>query len=106
MVLGLIPDCALDQVVSVGNAASTGVRIALLNQTARAELEAVVEDVEKVETATEADFQQYFVDAMAIPHKSDPFDQLFQVVAKPVEVATGVTGGSRAGRRGRRNRPR
>ena len=106
MVLGLIPDCALDQVVSVGNAASTGVRIALLNQTARAELEAVVEDVEKVETATEADFQQYFVDAMAIPHKSDPFDQLFQVVAKPVEVATGVTGGGRAGRKGRRNRPR
>ena len=106
MVLGLIPDCALDQVVSVGNAASTGVRIALLNQTARAELEAVVEDIEKVETATEADFQQYFVDAMAIPHKSDPFDQLFQVVAKPAEVVTGVTGGGRAGRKGRRNRLR
>lgn len=105
MVLGLIPDCALDQVVSVGNAASTGVRIALLNKTARTELESVVQDVEKIETATEADFQQYFVDAMAIPHKTDPFRQLFQVVAKPAEVATAAASGSRAGRRGRRKRP-
>jgi uncharacterized 2Fe-2S/4Fe-4S cluster protein (DUF4445 family) len=105
MVLGLIPDCALDQVVSVGNAASTGVRIALLNKTARTELESVVQDVEKIETATEADFQQYFVDAMAIPHKTDPFRQLFQVVAKPAEVATEAASGSRAGRRGRRKRP-
>ena len=32
MVLGLIPDCALNQVSSAGNAAGTGARIALLNQ--------------------------------------------------------------------------
>jgi len=104
MVLGLIPDCGLDQVVSVGNAASTGVRIALLNAAARAELESVVQNVEKIETATEADFQQYFVDAMAIPHKTDPFSQLFQVVEKPAEVRAASTSGSRGGRRGRRKR--
>ena len=32
MVLGLIPDCALDHVRSAGNAAGTGARIALLNR--------------------------------------------------------------------------
>ena len=32
MVLGMIPDCALDQVSSAGNAAGTGARIALLDQ--------------------------------------------------------------------------
>ncbi len=37
MVLGMIPDCALGQVGSAGNAAGTGARIALLDSTARAD---------------------------------------------------------------------
>ena len=53
MVLGLIPDCALDHVHAVGNAAGTGARIALLNLGARAEIERVVRQVEKIETALE-----------------------------------------------------
>jgi uncharacterized 2Fe-2S/4Fe-4S cluster protein (DUF4445 family) len=69
MVLGLIPDCALDKVISVGNAAGTGARIALLNLKARDEIESVVRQIEKIETAVETQFQEYFVDAMAIPHK-------------------------------------
>ena len=36
MVLGMIPDCALDKVSSAGNAAGTGARIALLDQRTRA----------------------------------------------------------------------
>ena len=35
LVLGLIPDCKLDRIVAVGNAAGDGARIALLNRTSR-----------------------------------------------------------------------
>ncbi|MGD8357534.1 MAG: ASKHA domain-containing protein, partial [Lysobacterales bacterium] len=39
MVLGMIPDCALEHVSSAGNAAGTGARIALLNRASRTEIE-------------------------------------------------------------------
>jgi len=83
MVLGLIPDCALENVDSAGNAAGTGARIALLNVAARREIETVVRKIEKIETAVEEKFQEYFVDAMALPNKSDEFPNLFSVVEKP-----------------------
>jgi len=51
MVLGMIPDCELSKVTSAGNAAGTGARIALLNSAARREIEAIVRQIEKVETA-------------------------------------------------------
>jgi uncharacterized 2Fe-2S/4Fe-4S cluster protein (DUF4445 family) len=73
MILGLIPDCDLSKVQSAGNAAGTGARIALLNMRARDEIEAVVRRIEKIETAVEPMFQQHFVEAMAIPHKTAPF---------------------------------
>ena len=102
MVLGLIPDCDLDKVESAGNAAGTGARIALLNVAARREIESVVRKIEKIETAVEPKFQEYFVDAMAIPNKSDAFPILFSNVEKPVAKSSG--GGDGAGRRGRRRR--
>jgi uncharacterized 2Fe-2S/4Fe-4S cluster protein (DUF4445 family) len=83
MVLGLIPDCDLENVNSAGNAAGTGARIALLNVAARREIESVVRKIEKIETAVEPKFQEYFVDAMAFPNKTDPFPKLFSVVKKP-----------------------
>jgi len=83
MVLGLIPDCDLKDVDSAGNAAGTGARIALLNVAARREIETVVRKIEKIETAVEPGFQDYFVDAMAFPNKKDPFSTLFSVVNKP-----------------------
>jgi uncharacterized 2Fe-2S/4Fe-4S cluster protein (DUF4445 family) len=76
MVLGMIPDCPLDKVASAGNAAGTGARIALLNRAARREIEALVRDVEKVETAAAPDFQRDFVAAMKIPHTRDAFPSL------------------------------
>ena len=83
MVLGLLPDCPLPQVASVGNAAGTGARIALLNNESREEIESVVRQIEKIETAVEARFQEYFVNAMAIPHKTDGFPNLEGVVMPP-----------------------
>jgi len=101
MALGMIPDCPLAHVQAVGNAAGTGARIALVSQSARAEIEAEVERLEKIETATETRFQDYFIAAMAIPHKHDEFPNLSEVVTLPDRVeATGASGNS--GRRRRR----
>ncbi len=83
MVLGMIPDCDLGHVTSAGNAAGTGARIALLDRSARAEIDQVVRRVEKVETAVEPRFQEHFVDAMAIPHRSAAYPLLERVVTLP-----------------------
>ncbi|MGH8204694.1 MAG: ASKHA domain-containing protein, partial [Steroidobacteraceae bacterium] len=101
MVLGLIPDCELSQVASVGNAAGAGARIALLDATARAAIEGIVRRVEKVETAIEPRFQAHFIEAMAIPHKTAAYPSLRKAVALPAARASAAQGATR-GRRGRR----
>ena len=68
MVLGLIPECDLQQVSSAGNAAGTGARITLLDKHSRNRIEAEVRKVEKIETAVEARFQEHFVASMSIPN--------------------------------------
>ncbi len=83
MVLGLIPDCPLDEVRAVGNAAGTGALMALLNRGHRREIEAEVRRIEKIETALEPHFQQLFIDAMALPNKVDRFPELAKAVALP-----------------------
>jgi uncharacterized 2Fe-2S/4Fe-4S cluster protein (DUF4445 family) len=83
MVLGLIPDCSLANVSSAGNAAGSGARIALLDKRAREEIQSLVRQVEKVETAVEQKFQDHFVEAMGIPHKTAKFPQLSKEVALP-----------------------
>ena len=100
MVLGMIPDVPLDRVFSAGNAAGTGARIALCNIGARAEVERVVGEITKVETAIEPRFQEHFVAANAIPHASDPFPELLKIVTLP-QVSFN-TGGEREGGRRRR----
>lgn len=102
MVLGMIPDCPLDKVSSAGNAAGTGARIALLNVAARREIEAVVRNIEKVETAVEPRFQEHFVSAMALPHKTARFPNLETLVSLPaVRFEQGAEDGGRRRRRGR-----
>ncbi len=76
MVLGLIPDCNLEEVYAVGNAAGDGARIALLNKEKRAEAGQISRNVRYIETAVDADFQEEFVKAMNLPHKSDPYPHL------------------------------
>jgi uncharacterized 2Fe-2S/4Fe-4S cluster protein (DUF4445 family) len=105
MVLGLIPDCDLQQVRSAGNAAGTGARIALLNRAARREIETLVRDITKIETALEPRFQAHFVAAMAFPHKLDEFPHLFAVVEKPVRKATSTDAQHARGRRRRNAMP-
>ncbi len=107
MVLGLIPDCRLDRVGSVGNAAGTGARIALLNFPSRLEIGEILPKVEKIETAIEPKFQEYFIEAMAIPHKTDPFVELSKSVSLPKpKPKKQDAGGDRRERSRRRARSR
>jgi uncharacterized 2Fe-2S/4Fe-4S cluster protein (DUF4445 family) len=100
-ILGMLPDCDLAQVRSAGNAAGTGARIALLDSTSRPVIEGLVRRIEKVETAIEPRFQQHFVEAMAIPHKTAPYTQLRKVVDIPPPKDSASQTETR-GRRGRR----
>src|SRR5262249_61731765 len=103
MVLGMIPDCELAKVTSAGNAAGTGARIALLNRKARDEIARVVKQVEKVETAVEPRFQEHFVHAMAIPHKTERYPHLAAEVTLPApKTATAGPADEGRGRRRRR----
>ena len=104
MVLGMIPDCDLAKVSSAGNAAGTGARIALLNLKARDEIAAVVKRVEKVETAVEPRFQEHFVEAMAIPHKTAPYRHLRAAVPLPEPKPPAASGADDPGQRRRRRR--
>ncbi|MSP83172.1 MAG: DUF4445 domain-containing protein [Alphaproteobacteria bacterium] len=99
MVLGMIPDCDLAKVSAAGNAAGTGARIALLNKQARREIEEVVRRIEKVETAIEPRFQEHFVNAMAIPHKTAAYPNLTRRVALPAPKAAAAAPDSGARRR-------
>ena len=88
MVIGLIPDCDLDRVASVGNAAGTGARMALLSRRHRAEVEELVTRIEKIETAIEPRFQEHFVNAMGFPNTVEAFPNLSAVVTLPARVVT------------------
>lgn len=104
MVLGLIPDCDLNEVKAVGNAAGTGALMALLNRGHRREIEGMVKKIEKIETALEPHFQQLFIDAMAMPNKVDAFPELAKVVTLPERKV--ITAGSDEGGGRRRRRER
>ena len=112
MVLGLVPDCALEHVTSAGNAAGTGARIALLDRSARPEIERTVRRIEKVETAVEPRFQAHFVEAMAIPHKTAAYPELARALDLPARrpprgpTGSAGVGGERRRRRRRRGAPR
>ena len=100
LVLGLVPDCPVEQVRSVGNAAGAGAVRALLSRAARVEMESAVRNVVKVETATEPEFQAEFVAAMSFPHATAPSPHLSTVVTLPARSAGG------ADRPARRRRPK
>jgi len=76
MILGMFPDCDLDQVSSVGNAAGDGARIALLDRDKRLEAGIAAKQIEYLELTLAKEFQDEFMAAMFIPHRSDPFPHL------------------------------
>lgn len=82
MVMGMVPDCNLENVEAVGNAAGDGAKLALLSKAKRQEAEDVARDVKFIETATESDFQIRFAEAMAFPHKSHAFPSIQHILDK------------------------
>jgi uncharacterized 2Fe-2S/4Fe-4S cluster protein (DUF4445 family) len=82
MVLGLIPDCALESVKAIGNAAGDGARIALLNRNKRQEAQWIAHRIKYIETAVDPKFQDEFVSAIHIPHAKDPYPHLEGLLPK------------------------
>jgi len=82
MTLGMFPDCPIDKVYAVGNAAGDGSRMALLNRDKRREASERARWVEFVEIATDPAFEREFMQAMHIPHMKDKFPNLKELLAK------------------------
>lgn len=80
MLIGLIPDCALENVYAVGNAAGDGARIALLNVEKRNEIDSVTRKVERFELPTDPEFQNQFMLATSFPHMSEPFEHIAHLI--------------------------
>lgn len=80
MLIGLIPDCELDKVYAVGNAAGDGARIALLNVEKRNEIDSVTRKVERFELPTDPEFQNQFMLATSFPHMSEPFPHIAHLI--------------------------
>jgi uncharacterized 2Fe-2S/4Fe-4S cluster protein (DUF4445 family) len=65
--IGLVPRLALPRIVSAGNVASEGAKMAALSHRERAEASSIVGEVEYVELSGRADFNDLFVDQLAFP---------------------------------------
>lgn len=84
LIMGLFPDCDLEKVSSVGNAAGDGARAALLDKQKRKDANWVARNVEYIELTVEEDFEKQFMQSMQIPHMADEFPHLEGVVPEEV----------------------
>ncbi len=84
LIMGLFPDCEIEKILSVGNAAGDGCRAALLNREKRVEANWVSRNVEYIELTVERDFQQQFMECMQIPHMKDEFPHLEGIVPEEI----------------------
>ncbi len=82
LTLGMFPDCPIDRVYAVGNAAGDGSRMALLNRDKRREANERARWVEFIEIATDPAFEKEFMQAMHIPHMKDRFPNLKELLEK------------------------
>ncbi len=65
--IGLVPALALPRIVSAGNVAGEGAKIAALSLRERAEARSILREVEYVELSGRADFNDLFIDQLAFP---------------------------------------
>ncbi|MBM4308241.1 MAG: DUF4445 domain-containing protein [Deltaproteobacteria bacterium] len=68
MRIGMFPECDLNNVLAVGNAAGEGAMITLLNREKRRKAEEIARKVEYLELTLEDDFQKEFIEAIAFPN--------------------------------------
>ena len=62
-----MPRLALPRIVSAGNVAGEGAKMAALSLRERAAAEAILDEVEYVELSGRTDFQDVFIDQLAFP---------------------------------------
>jgi uncharacterized 2Fe-2S/4Fe-4S cluster protein (DUF4445 family) len=65
--IGLVPRLALPRIVSAGNVAGEGAKMAALSMRERAAADAILDEVEYVELSGRADFNDMFIDQLAFP---------------------------------------
>jgi uncharacterized 2Fe-2S/4Fe-4S cluster protein (DUF4445 family) len=65
--IGLVPKLPLARIVSAGNVAGEGAKIAALSVTERAAANAILEEVEYVELSGRTDFNDLFIDQLSFP---------------------------------------
>jgi len=86
--LGLFPDCDLENIYAVGNAAGDGARVALLNADKRVEADQIAQQVEYIELTVEPNFDKVFSQAMWLPHMKDAFPHLNHLVPQRITKIT------------------
>ncbi len=84
LIMGLFPDCEIEKILSVGNAAGDGARVVLLDREMRAEANWISRNVEYIELTVEPDFEKQFMESMQIPHMTDQFPHLEGLVPKEI----------------------
>ena len=84
LIMGLFPDCEIEKIQGVGNAAGDGCRAALLNVKKRVEANWCSRNVEYIELTVESTFQQEFMEAMQLPHMTDEFPHLEGLVDEKI----------------------
>ncbi len=80
LTMGLFPDCEIEMIKGIGNAAGDGCRAALLNVKKRVEADWCSRNVEYVELTVEPTFEKDFMEAMQLPHMTDKFPHLEGIV--------------------------
>jgi uncharacterized 2Fe-2S/4Fe-4S cluster protein (DUF4445 family) len=65
--IGLVPKLALPRIISAGNVAGEGAKMAALSLRERAAADAILDEVEYVELSGRADFNDMFMDELAFP---------------------------------------
>jgi len=84
LIMGLFPDCEIEKILSVGNAAGDGARVVLLDRDMRADAAWISRNVEYIELTVEKDFERQFMESMQIPHMTDPFPHLEGLVPEEI----------------------
>ncbi len=67
MRIGVLPKIDLDKIVSVGNAAGQGGKLALINRDKMEEVNRIASNVEYIELSFRSDFTEKFMSAMSFP---------------------------------------
>lgn len=80
LVMGLFPDCPVANIHGVGNAAGDGCRAALLDRKKRNEANWCARNVQYLELTVEPTFEKDFMEAMQLPHMTDTFKHLEDIV--------------------------